>query len=119
MYSSTADGERPERRSEPRRFIDVPPILLETAEVTEQVKLVNLAPSGLLAQTRLQYEPGQALLVHFTGVQAVRARVAWWSRGMVGATFAERLATEHVAAFCLGEFHPDLISPTAESLSNR
>lgn len=119
MYASAAAGEHVERRASPRGFVDLPPILIETAVLTEQVRLINLARNGLLAQTRLQYVTGEAVLIHFASLPAVRARIAWWTRGMVGATFAEMLENDVLAGFGVAPDYPDLISPTAESRSNR
>ncbi len=119
MLSSAIKSEPVERRREPRSFIDLPPIQIETESLTEKVRLINIASHGLLAHTRLQYEPGEALLVHFGVLPPSRARVAWWKRGMVGVTFAEKLEQSARDRLGLAPTYPDLISETAESRSNR
>lgn len=119
MLAQLSTAECHDRRGHPRHFVDLPPILIETEMVTEKVRLINIARHGLLAHSRLQYDTGAAVLVHFRGLPCVRARVAWWKRGMVGVTFAEGLDDEMLAALGVPPAYPDLISDTAESRSNR
>ena len=119
MFASAATGEVVERRHSRRVFVDVPPVLMETADLTENVRLINIARNGLLAQTRLQYDSGQPVAIHLAGAPALRGRIAWWSLGMVGAMFAETLSDDVLAGFGIALDHPDLINPTAESRSNR
>lgn len=121
MYANDASGESGERRIAMRHFVDVPPVLVESSRVTEQVRIVNLTRQGLLAHTRLAYAQGEAVTVHFSYAHAVPATIIWWCRGMFGAEFAEPVADDlrEIGEWAKVFDQPERIKPTAASRSKR
>jgi hypothetical protein len=75
------------RRGDPRYFLDMPSILLESERISEHVQIINIARMGFLAKTRLHYRTGETVTLALPGLGAVPCRIIWCERGMVGGQF--------------------------------
>jgi hypothetical protein len=83
-----------DRRIDLRQFIDMPPAIVESERVSEQVQIVNIARMGFLAKTRLHYRCGEALTLHFANVPPLTAEVIWADKGMLGGRFIDPVEIE-------------------------
>jgi hypothetical protein len=78
-----------DRRIDLRHFIDMPPAIVESERISEQVQIVNIARMGFLAKTRLHYRCGETLTLHFANVPPLESVVIWSDKGMLGGRFID------------------------------
>jgi hypothetical protein len=79
--------EDDDRRGDPRYYVDLPTVLLESERCSEQVMIVNVARLGFLARTRLIYRTGELVSIELPGLGLLRSRIIWCRSGFVGGQF--------------------------------
>jgi hypothetical protein len=86
-----APVERDDRRGEPRYFVDMPSVLLESERISEYVAIINVARLGFLARTMLIYRTGERIAIDLPGVGKVPSRIIWCRKGLVGGQFVRAI----------------------------
>ncbi len=86
-----------ERRVQSRAPIDLEAHVREMGSTGTEARLLNISPSGFMAETAAEYEVGARVWLILPGRERASAIVRWTAAGKLGAQFAEPLSEDALA----------------------
>lgn len=87
-------GSPAERRLKPRAPVDLEGHVREMGTTGTEARLLNISPTGFMAETAAEYEVGARVWLILPGRERASAIVRWTAAGKLGAEFAEPLSDE-------------------------
>jgi hypothetical protein len=98
--------EQPDRRQAARFQLRPIDALLTSDVFIDTVRLINLGRLGFSVRSFIYYETGCRVVLNIDGYTEMRARVAWFARGQVGARFDDPLDEETLLSLILAAGSP-------------
>lgn len=93
-----ADDSSPaDRRVQRRASVDLEAHVREMGSTGTEARLVNISPTGFMAETSADYEVGARVWLILPGRERASAVIRWTAAGKLGAEFAEPLSEEALA----------------------
>jgi hypothetical protein len=91
------DRSPADRRLQPRAPVDLEAHVREMGSTGTEARLLNISPTGFMAETGADYEVGARVWLILPGRERASAVVRWTAAGKLGAEFAEPLSEEALA----------------------
>jgi len=107
-----ADSGFESLRSEPRDSMFLMAAMRRTGGAEVQVKVRNLSPGGMMAESPVSFSRGDLIEADLRGIGTITGKIAWTAGGRVGVQFDTpidpRLARKPVS----GNPQPQLVRPS-------
>lgn len=86
------EARSPERRAQPRHGVLFRTVLIDSEIDGESAEIINIAPTGFLARTRITRANGSFIEIELPGLGQARAQVVWCGKGLLGAHFEQPMS---------------------------